>query len=203
MDVLPLPSRPSLEQYKKRAKSLATAARSDDSNAIREWATEWIHAIAKSQNVEISAFVQNSIDRAVADIEKRIASVREQVEKEAHAFALADAQFLIARAHGFENWALFTQHIEDVTSADRGGNEFEQAADAVVSGDIGTLQRLIASNPSLLHERSKRKHHATLLHYIAANGVEDFRQKTPKNAVEIARLLLKRGAKVDAIADTY
>jgi hypothetical protein len=46
-------------------------------------------------------------------------------------------------------------------------------------------------------------HRATLLHYVAANGVEDFRQKTPANAVEIARFLLDSGAAVDAIAETY
>ena len=48
-----------------------------------------------------------------------------------------------------------------------------------------------------------RRHHATLLHYVAANGVEDFRQLTPPNAVEIARRLLDAGAAVDALADTY
>jgi ankyrin repeat protein len=43
----------------------------------------------------------------------------------------------------------------------------------------------------------------TLLHYVAANGVEDFRQLTPPNAVAIARLLLEAGAEVDAVANTY
>jgi ankyrin repeat protein len=33
--------------------------------------------------------------------------------------------------------------------------------------------------------------------------VEDFRQKSPKNAVEMATLLLDSGAEADAIADTY
>jgi ankyrin repeat protein len=46
-------------------------------------------------------------------------------------------------------------------------------------------------------------HGATLLHYIAANGHEGYRQKTPKNAVEIARLLLNAGAEVDATARMY
>jgi ankyrin repeat protein len=41
------------------------------------------------------------------------------------------------------------------------------------------------------------------LHYVAANGVEGYRQKTPKNAVEIAELLLKAGAEVDATAEIY
>ena len=46
-------------------------------------------------------------------------------------------------------------------------------------------------------------HRATLLHYIAANGVEDYRQKTPGNAVAIATTLLKGGSEVDALADMY
>ena len=37
----------------------------------------------------------------------------------------------------------------------------------------------------------------------AANGVEDYRQKTPPNAIEIARALLEAGAEVDALAETY
>jgi ankyrin repeat protein len=39
------------------------------------------------------------------------------------------------------------------------------------------------------------------LHYVAANGIEDWRQRTPKNAVTIAKVLLKAGAKVDADLD--
>src|ERR1700732_2991126 len=46
-------------------------------------------------------------------------------------------------------------------------------------------------------------HRATLLHYVAANGVEAYRQKTPPNAVEIGRTLLEAGAEPDALADMY
>jgi ankyrin repeat protein len=42
-----------------------------------------------------------------------------------------------------------------------------------------------------------------LLHYTAANGVEGFRQRTPANAVEIARLLLTAGSEPDALAHMY
>jgi ankyrin repeat protein len=66
-----------------------------------------------------------------------------------------------------------------------------------------TLESLIRRHPELIRARSRRVHRVTLLHYIAANGVEDFRQKTPKNAVAIARFLLESGAEVDAAADTY
>jgi ankyrin repeat protein len=41
------------------------------------------------------------------------------------------------------------------------------------------------------------------LHYIGANGVENYRQKTPANAVEVTKLLLDAGAEVDALADMY
>jgi len=77
--------------------------------------------------------------------------------------------------------------------------KFEEAADAIVSGDIDTLTRLLNENPELIHERSTREHRCTLLHYVGANGFEGFRQKSPKNAVEIAELLLESGADVDAV----
>jgi ankyrin repeat protein len=80
---------------------------------------------------------------------------------------------------------------------------FESAVESVVNGDLGELERLLAEHPRLVHERSALAHRATLLHYIAANGVEDRRQKTPANAVAIARLLLEAGAEADALADMY
>jgi len=77
---------------------------------------------------------------------------------------------------------------------------FEVAADALVAGDFVTLAQLIRESPELVRARSSRPHRATLLHYLAANGVEGERQKSPKNAVEMARLLLNAGAEVDALA---
>ena len=69
--------------------------------------------------------------------------------------------------------------------------------------DLPLLEMLLRKKPDLVKARSKRFHHATLLHYVAANGVEDWRQKTPSNAVAVATLLLEAGADVDALADTY
>jgi hypothetical protein len=42
-----------------------------------------------------------------------------------------------------------------------------------------------------------------LLHYIAANGVEYYREEYPKNALVLLDLLLDAGAEVDAKADMY
>lgn len=81
--------------------------------------------------------------------------------------------------------------------------QFEQAADAIINGDFATLTTLLRESPALVHAKSTRAHHATLLHYIAANGVEQERQKSPANAPEIARLLLTAGSEVDALAHMY
>lgn len=78
---------------------------------------------------------------------------------------------------------------------------FEDAADAVVAGDLDRLRALLDREPRLIHARSLRDHRATLLHYVAANGTE--RQVCPANAPDVARLLLARGADPDALAMTY
>jgi ankyrin repeat protein len=196
MDVLPLPPRPELSQYEKRAKELVRAAGSPDPGAVRAWATDWLETLARLLGVPITPFVQHSFDRSVAAIEDR---VRESPKP----FAPAEARLLIARAHGFEGWAAFAAAVEPALDTDPVRREFESAADAVVSGDLATLETLVRRNPGLVRARSSRVHGATLLHYVAANGVEDFRQKTPPNALAIARFLLEAGAEVDGLASTY
>jgi hypothetical protein len=51
---------------------------------------------------------------------------------------------------------------------------FEAASDVVVEGRP-ELQALLRDQPSLSTARSQREHHATLLDYVAANGVEQYR----------------------------
>ncbi len=82
-------------------------------------------------------------------------------------------------------------------------SNFEEAADAIVVGQAATLQKLLHADPELVHARSERAHRSTLLHYVSANGVEDSRQKTPGNIVQIAELLLDAGADVNAVSDAY
>jgi ankyrin repeat protein len=199
MDTLPLPPRPDLAQYKKRAKSLVAAARSSEPAAVRLWATEWLETLARLRGEPISPFVQGSLDRAVDRIER---GVQERLAPGGR-FTLADAQFLIARAHGFDGWAAFAAQVQRLSTSDASPDPYETAADAIVTGDLSALRLLLDQNPDLVRARSARAHRATLLHYTAANGVEDFRQRTPTNAVAIARALLEAGADVDAIANTY
>jgi ankyrin repeat protein/uncharacterized glyoxalase superfamily protein PhnB len=196
MDTLPLPPRPDLAQYRTRAKELVKVAASADEDAIRRWAEEWLAALARLRDVPVTPFVRESLDRAVEEIERRARSAGD-------AFTLADAQHAIARAHGFARWSEFAQQVERLAQADSVRDPFESGADAVVTGDLATLESLLGEHPELVRARSAREHRATLLHYVAANGVEDFRQLTPPNAVAIASALLEVGAEVDAVANTY
>src|SRR5512134_1794628 len=59
------------------------------------------------------------------------------------------------------------------------------------------------SVPDLVIWRSHYGHRATLLHYLAANGVETYRQRVPRNASSLASLLTQRGADPHATATMY
>jgi ankyrin repeat protein len=116
---------------------------------------------------------------------------------------LTKAQFQIAREHGFASWPKFAKHIEGLGRARSPISRYERAVDAIVAGDAAALARLLRDDPKLVRARSTREHQSTLLHYVSANGVEDFRQKTPKNIVAIARMLLDAGADVNAESEAY
>lgn len=125
-------------------------------------------------------------------------------------FDSSDARLALARWYCFVNWNALTDLVAAVESRTPGICEFETAVEAVVAGDLAALKSLLARHPDLVTARSSRVtpfdppvHRATLLHYIAANGVEGYRQRTPSNAVEIARALLDAGADPNAVADMY
>ncbi|MFN3325295.1 MAG: ankyrin repeat domain-containing protein [Bryobacteraceae bacterium] len=116
---------------------------------------------------------------------------------------LAAAQLFIAREHGFASWPIFARHVRESNRTDSPVSAFEAAADAIITGDLPRLRKLLDTHPGLARERSSREHRSTLLHYVSANGVEDFRQKTPQNIVAITNLLLDAGADVNATSDVY
>ncbi len=195
-DALPLPPQPSIERYKKIAKELVQACKSTDPGAINSWAERWVESLIHLSDLKITPELPVRTRRWIDEI---AAFTRRKLMDAGRKCALADAQFVIARCHGFESWPKFARHVNALASESR----FEAAADAIVNGDVETLQHLLHEEPELIHARSEREHGATLLHYVAANGVEGYRQKTPRNIVEIANLLLKAGAEVDAAANVY
>src|SRR5206468_5106529 len=109
---------------------------------------------------------------------------------------LPTAQWVVARLHGFASWATLSMHLEGLAEPTSLVAQFETAADAIVNGDAAALQRLLGERPALVRARSTREHGATLLHYVAANGVENDRQKTPPGIVSIAAMLMDAGADV-------
>ncbi len=173
MNTEALSYRAPLAEYQQQVEEVFSALQSGDNAA--QWRFKWMHPRFRG--------------KPVADVKSA-------------ALDMSDAQLLIAREHYFENWASlseFTQAVQSEGPVDR----FEHAVDAVVSGDVATLRTMLKAHPELVHARSTRLHHATLLHYLGANGVENYRQKTPSNAVEVAKLLLEVGATPDALADLY
>jgi len=118
-------------------------------------------------------------------------------------YSAGDARSIIAQNHCFENWSEFASYAARLRDGRSAVARFERAVDAIVAGDARTLEQLLRDDPALVRARSTRHHHSTLLHYLGANGVEGYRQRTPKNAVQIAGILLNAGAEVDAVADMY
>lgn len=201
-DALPLPPRPNLEQYKKLAKDFQHACKSNAPGAIRDWAVRWAETIAGLQGLEITAELRRQIDFESERMEHQWNKFKQTNERAARC-TLASAQFFVARGHGFASWPKFAKHLEALASANSPVSTFEAAVDAIVNGDLARLEKLLSEHPELAHARSTREHRSTLLHYVSANGVEDFRQKTPKNILEITKLLLKAGADVNAESDAY
>lgn len=176
---LPLPPRPNLEWYRNLAKELVKAS---GAGALRASIERWI---------------PNERPRIIRDVEQFATS---RLSPKA---TVTGAQFVIARSYGFASWPKFAKHVEELGRRSSPAARFEAAADAIVEGDLAALKRLLHEDPGLVRARSTREHAATLLHYVSANGVEGYRQKTPPNIVEIANTLLDAGAEVDATAEVY
>jgi Ankyrin repeats (3 copies) len=174
MDAKELPSRASLEQYRKQAKALLKSQKNSDADALQRLRQHHPHFAT------------------LTDSELRSGRL-----------LLADAQFVLAREHGFESWPRFAKHVEALSRQSSSTSKFESAVDAVVAGDTATLERMLRETPELIRTRSTRRHRSTLLLYVGANGVENYRQRSPKNAVEIAEVLLKAGADVNAVGEMY
>jgi hypothetical protein len=118
-------------------------------------------------------------------------------------YTSGDARAIVARNHEFASWhefEAFAAALRDPTSSVA---RFEAAVDAIVVGDVQKLERSLRDDPELIRARSKRKHRSALLHYVGSNGVESWRQRTPRNVAAVAKRLLEAGAEVDAVADMY
>lgn len=190
MRFTPLPFRSALGAYDQQADELLRAWRAGSPDAVQFFRDH------------LPLFLDERVPwlpKKLSDEEVR----RVQLER-------ADARLALARGYSFQDWPRLAEWVESVARADSAVGRFEAAVEAVVDGDTTALARLLDEHAELIRARSTivtphdpPVHGATLLHYLAANGVEGFRQRSPPNAVEVARLLLEAGAHVDALADMY
>jgi hypothetical protein len=190
MRLEPLPFRSTLAQYRQQAQALLDSWQADDAPAIQIFRNNY------------PPFLDEKITwlpKQLSDAEVRGAKIE-----------LADAELTLARWYSFQSWKDLAAWVEAVLEKDSPVARYESAVEAIITGDVSTLRRLLSANPELISARSTYVtphdppvHAATLLHYLGANGVEGYRQKTPPNAVEIARILLDAGAEPDALAQMY
>ena len=162
-----------LEAYEQQADALWSAFKAGDDGAA--WRFKWEHPRFRGKHLS----------------EVKSASLKPE-----------DAQLVLAKMYAFDTWReleAFMRALNNNPEIER----FESAVQAIVDGDLNSLKSALEQHPKLVKARSSRRHHATLLHYTAANGVEGSRQRTPANAVEIAKCLLDVGADPDALADMY
>ena len=199
-DALPQSPNPNAEQYRKLAKDLAKVCKAGSPDGIRNWTSAFVQQLVQLSGLETSPNLPIEVSRWIDQVTEFAARTLLHGERKC---SLTSAQFVIARSLGFTNWPSLVSHVEEMMYRTSAVSEFEAAADAIVIGDLKALKGLLTRNPDLIRQRSTREHRATLLHYASANGVEGYRQKTPRNIVEIARFLLESGADVDAEADVY
>lgn len=152
MDPKPLPAHPSLEQYKKQAKELLKAYRSADVETIRR--------------------VTRSHPRFA-----KLAEPGFEISK----FALADAQLVIAREHGFESWPQFTKRIEVINSeaAARANPVAAFIEAAIWHGTLDAAEAILAAHPEIARNSI---HVAAILGDDAA--VRRFTTADPRNATK-------------------
>jgi ankyrin repeat protein len=130
MNAKELPARPNLEQYKKQAKDLVKAYKSGESDAIQRIQKSHPHSGKLLDSVFLKA-----------------------------KFALADAQIIIAREHGFESWPKFAKHIEILErersaapSSDPLEDFIEAASVPLTAHQSGTLEgaaAILAAHPEV------------------------------------------------------
>src|SRR5438046_9440296 len=119
-DALPLPARPNLGHYKKRAKDLLKICKSGDRDALRAWVTEWIEGLVKLHDLDVTiprdghrAYTPAEIGYRVEHSVKRIAKHLNATDQPSGpTCTLARAQLAIAREHGFASWPRFAKHLD-------------------------------------------------------------------------------------------
>jgi len=174
MDAKPLPYRPSLEQYKKQAKELLKAYRSAEVETIRR------------------------IKRNHPRFEK-LSEPGFEISK----FALADAQLVIAREHGFESWPKFTKRIEVINSeAAARANPLAAFIEAAIwHGTLESAEAILAAHPEIarasIHVAAILGDDAAVRRFIALDPKNATRKEEPYGGDALVYLCLSKYLRLD------
>ena len=201
-DALPIAKPVDCAGYDALVRQLVVACAAHDDAAIDRWAKQAIALATRQRPAVASDCGDGADDRAAHGLAARWRRLHGSAAGAATCTQSTAAAFL-AREHGFDGWDALQAHLAALRDPASPIARFEAAADAVVSGRLADLSSLLDADASLVHARSDREHRSTLLHYVAANGIEDFRQQTPANIIEIARRIIDAGADVNATSAAY
>ncbi len=113
-------------------------------------------------------------------------------------FTAGDARLTIAREYGYSDW-----NAVEALGAEAPDGTFEALVDAALAGEVDVVESELAARPALANQRSTFAHRAGLAHYLAANGVETWRQVVPLNADAVLKALVDNGADMNAAAPIY
>lgn len=169
MDAKPLPARPSLEQYKKQAKELLKSCRSADAEALRR---------VRQNHPRFSK---------LADAELRNAKL-----------ALADAQVVIAREHGFESWPKFVKRIEVLNSEIAAlANPLAAFIEAAIwHGTLDAAEAILAAHPEIartsIHVAAIRGDDAAVRRFISLDPKSATRKEKPYGGDPLVYLCLSK-----------
>jgi len=189
MELTPLACNAPLSEYIAQADALLAGWHAGDQKAIR---------VFRNRHPKFLDDKIPWLERHMSDAEARATPIDRE-----------DAKLAVARWYEFQDWARLEEYVASVQEPGPIAR-FERAVEAVIDGDIATLTQLLAEDPALVRARSTRVNHfdppmhrSTLLHYLAANGVEGYRQRSPKNAADVAKVLLDAGADPNALSSAY
>lgn len=123
-------------------------------------------------------------------------------------FALKDAQSIVAREYGFEDWLALKRRVEEVSVESRErvfdeGNlpePVEAILRAVEDGDSDRVREMLEQEPGLVHMRVRSDYEGgdTLLHRADHQRADDGNDPHDPH-LRVAQLLIDYGADVDAV----
>ena len=123
-------------------------------------------------------------------------------------FALEDAQLVVAREYGFDDWLALKRHVERGSAEgwervfDEGNlpEPVEEILRAVEDGDISRVREMLELDPGLVHVRVRSDYEGgdTLLHRSDHQRADDGNDPHDPR-LRVAQLLIDYGADVDAV----